>query len=90
MSNAKQEIAKIIARAWSDEAFKAALLADPMKALKSGGFDVPAGISVEVHENTDTVVHLTLPKMPNEGISLKDLDKISAGGCSFDSWCGSL
>lgn len=82
MANAKQEIAKVIAKAWSDEAFKSQLLSDPMQALKSGGFDVPAGLTVEVHENTDSVVHLTLPARPAGAMDLDSLDKV-AGGSSY-------
>jgi len=38
--------AKIIAEAWPDPAFKAALSANPSAALKAEGIDVPNGMAV--------------------------------------------
>jgi hypothetical protein len=35
--------------------------ADPAATLKAEGVELPAGLSYEVHENTDKVVHLIIP-----------------------------
>lgn len=43
-------ISKIIARAWTDEAFKQELLADPAAALRAVGLAVPTGAEVVVEE----------------------------------------
>jgi hypothetical protein len=55
---------ELVARAWTDPAFKARLLADPAAVLKENGLVMPAGFQVQVVENTERVVHLTLPPPP--------------------------
>ena len=39
---------QLIARAWSDEGFKARLLADPKAAMAEVSMDVPEGVEIEV------------------------------------------
>ncbi len=39
---------QLIAKAWSDEGFKARLLADPKVAMTEVGMDVPEGVEIEV------------------------------------------
>ncbi len=60
-----QEYAKqwgqLVARTWSDEAFKQRLLAEPAAVLAEQGIEVPPGMEVRVHENTPTAVHVALP-----------------------------
>jgi hypothetical protein len=71
---------QLIARAWSDPALKAKLLADPAGVLKAEGLIVPAGVTVRVVENTDQVVNLVLPFKPAaEELSEEEL-KQAAGG----------
>ena len=55
---------RIVARAWGDAAFKARLLADPAAVLNEYGLLPPPGLQLKVVENTDKVVHLTLPRDP--------------------------
>lgn len=43
-------ISKLIARAWSDEAFKAQFIADPVAALRAVGLAVPEGAEVVVQD----------------------------------------
>jgi hypothetical protein len=70
---------KIIAKAWSDPAYKARLLADPRAALAEAGVSVPAGKAVRVVENTDRLVHLVLPQRPTGELSEADLDNAAGG-----------
>ena len=84
MADGKQAAAaagleKIIARAWRDPAFKAALITNPAAALKAEGIDVPAGMAVTVLENTDKQFHLVLPPKPTGELSDKDLDGVAGG-----------
>ena len=75
---------QLVARAWADPAFKARLLADPATVLKENGVVVPAGIEFRVVENTDTVIHLTIPlKPPPEELSEEELNRAAGGqvGC---------
>jgi hypothetical protein len=68
--------AKVVARAWTDEAFKRRLLADPVAALAEMGARVPAGMTVRVVESTDALTYLILPPRPAEtGLSQEALEK---------------
>ena len=84
MSENNPEIGKIIAKAWRDPAFKAALIANPAAALKAEGINVPAGMAVTVLENTDKQFHLVLPPVPSDELSDEALDGVAGG---LDFWC---
>jgi hypothetical protein len=73
------ELAKIIAKAWRDPAFKAELIANPAAALKAEGIAVPAGMTVTVVENTDKQLHLVLPPVPTDELSDETLDGVAGG-----------
>ena len=77
---------KVIAKAWSDAAFKARLLHDPHAALSEAGVEVPAGITVKVVENTSDTMYLVLPQRPPEGeLTEEALDKVAGGLGASDS-----
>ncbi len=70
---------KVVAKAWSDEAFKAKLMNDPHAALNEAGVEIPAEVTVKVAENTADTIHLVLPQAPVEGVlSDENLEKVSA------------
>jgi hypothetical protein len=53
----------ILRRAWADPAFKQALLTTPKAVIERAlGVTLPAELAVHVHEETDTEIHLVLPK----------------------------
>ena len=79
MSETDTAFGKIIAKAWRDPAFKAALIANPATALKAEGIDVPAGMAVTVVENTDKLFHLVLPPVPTDELSEDDLEAVAGG-----------
>jgi hypothetical protein len=73
---------QLVARAWSDDAFKKRLLADPGAVLKEEGVIVPAGFKFKVLENTDKVVHLVLPVKPAPAeLSAEELHSVAGGHC---------
>ena len=74
-----QKMSQILARCWSDAAFKASLLADPVAVLKAQGVELPAGVQVRVVEDTDQVAHWVLPARP-DALSDADLDTVAGGG----------
>jgi|SRR5208282_1597007 len=76
--------AQVVARAWSDAAFKKRLLAQPAAVLKEAGLESPEGSQVKVVENTDRVVHLVLPPAPE--LAEEELDRVS-GGCPCSTGC---
>ncbi len=69
---------QVIAKAWADPRFKEKLLKHPEQAFKEMGVEVPKGKKFEIHENTDNLIHLTLPKRPSQ-ISEEDLKHVSGG-----------
>lgn len=76
-----QKMNRILAKCWSDAAFKAQLLADPMAVLQAEGVDVPAGIQVRAVADTDRLVHLVVPPRPVD-LSDAELEQV-AGGKSY-------
>ncbi|MGC1879392.1 MAG: NHLP leader peptide family RiPP precursor [Rhabdochlamydiaceae bacterium] len=73
--------AKIIAKAWSDPAFKQRLLKDPLTVFKENGIELPPGVQCKVNESTDKIVYLSLPKKPSGEVSEESLKKIAGGYC---------
>ena len=74
-----QKMSQILAKCWSDAAFKASLLADPVAVLKAQGVELPAGVQVRVVEDTDQVAHWVIPARP-DALSDADLDTVAGGG----------
>jgi len=74
-------IAKAVARAWTDEAYKARLKSDPHTALSEVGVDVPAGIGIKVVEDTAQTTHVVLPEAPDNAGEMSDeeLAKVAGG-----------
>jgi len=70
---------QLIAKAWSDEAFKKRLLADPKAAMKEVGMDAPEGVEIEVVESTQEKAYLVIPPKPVGELSDEDLDKVAGG-----------
>ena len=54
---------QIISKAMKDEAFRQKLFSNPRTTLERElGITLPQGVSVQVHEDTPTILHLVLPK----------------------------
>jgi hypothetical protein len=71
---------KVVERAWHDEGFKKRLLSNPAAVLKEEGIEPPQGVQVKLVENTQNVIHLTLPAKVAGELSEKDLELVAAGG----------
>ena len=63
----RKEYAKVIAKAWVDEEFKARLIADPATVLKENGIEIPDGMTVKVVEQSENEIQIPLPMKP-EGL----------------------
>ena len=80
----KRLYAKIVAKAWADEAYKEELTANPIAVLASEGVAIPEGVEVQVveefRESTDDVFYFVLPK-PDEDLSAIEVceEKVVAG-----------
>lgn len=73
-----KKMSQLLAKCWADEGFKRKVLADPAATLKAEGVELPAGLSLKAHENTDKVVHLVIPAKPTD-LSEEDLDNVAGG-----------
>ena len=80
-----KKMGQIVAKAWTDEAFKNALLTDANAVLKAEGIQVPAGVMLRVMENTDTAMYFVLPARPKTALS--DADLVNVGGGSAKYMC---
>ncbi len=76
-----RSFARVVAKAWDDEAFKQRLIADPKAVLQQEGLPVPAGAEVRVVENNDQLVYFPLPAKPAtvSKLSEEDLSQLAGG-----------
>ena len=64
-------------------------LSAPHAVLADHGMDVPEGMNVNVVENTDNTVHVTLPAAPEGHGELSDDELANAAGGSYHGYgCG--
>jgi hypothetical protein len=85
---------QIVGRAWADDEFKQRLLADPAAVLAEYDLAPPAGLRVElledtewVPESTDEVLYLALPAKPSDE-ELSEDELCSVGGPAASRRCG--
>ena len=83
---------RVIAKAWADEDFRAALMADPRAALAAEGIELPEGVTLNVVENSEQVLNLVLPQKPDFALAGEMLDSAAGaarcGGCGGGGRCG--
>ncbi|MCZ7568694.1 MAG: NHLP leader peptide family RiPP precursor [Ardenticatenaceae bacterium] len=78
--------ARLIARAWEDEDFRATLLRDPAAAAAQAGLTLPAGMVLKVVAAAPGVHVLVLPAAPGVDesgafeLSARELDMVAGGG----------
>lgn len=64
-------------RIWSDAALKSRLLAEPNSVLTEFGMTIPASVTVQIHENTPTLMNAVLPLQPaNSGGSADPISRL--------------
>ena len=81
-----KKVGQITAKAWTDADFKKRLLSDPVAVLKDYGLTVSPDIQIKILEDTDTLVHFTLPRKPaGKELSEEDLSAVAGGAISAPS-----
>lgn len=70
---------KIIAKAWSDPAFKKRLMQNPNEVIESYGLEIPKGKKIVIMEDTKELHHVTLPEKPTGALKEEQLEKVAAG-----------
>ena len=72
-----------------DAARRNSLMEDPRKFLEEEGLSAPPDMDIQVHEDTQDVVHVVFPVDPNRMISDQVLTAVAAGsktaGCTGTS-----
>ena len=87
MTEQRNQLAALFAACWKDEALKQRFMADPKAVLAEYGMDVPDGMDVNVVENTDTTVHITMPAPPSGSMDLSDDELSNAAGGTVGTHC---
>ena len=90
MTEQRNKLAALFAACWKDEALKARFMADPKAVLAEYGMDVPANIDVNVVENSDNTVHITMPMAPDGAGVLSDEELAGAAGGKHGCWSGAI
>ena len=72
---------QLITRAWQNDDFRRDLLSNPKAAIERElNVSLPAGLTVQVHEQSDNVLHLVLPPKPRGGeLSDEQLETVAGG-----------
>ena len=87
MTEERNQLAALFAACWKDEALKARFMADPKAVLAEYGMDVPDGIDVNVVENSDNTVHITMPAAPDGYGDLSDEELTNVAGGTISAAC---
>ena len=80
MTEQRNQLADLFAACWKDEALKQRFMSDPKAVLAEYGMDVPDGMDVNVVENTDNMVHITMPAPASGSMDLSDEELSNAAG----------
>jgi len=82
---------ELVTRAWSDEAFKALLIADPARAVEAAyGVKLPASFTLTVLEETEDTRYLVIPYRPSacDELSEEDLAAVAGGLSASENTTG--
>ena len=80
MTEQRNALAKLFAACWKDEALKARFMSDPKVVFEEFDMPVPDDLKINVVENSDTTVHITIPAPPSQMSELSDEEMASAAG----------
>ena len=85
MTEERNALTDLFAACWKDDALKARFMADPKAVLAERSIEMPDSIDVNVVENSDNTVHITLP-VPPDGHAEMTMEELSqaAGGTNDD------
>ena len=88
MTEQRNQLADLFAACWKDEALKQRFMVDPKAVLAEYGMDVPDGMDVNVVENADNTVHITMPAPPSghQDLSDDELRAAAGGGGAAAGW----
>jgi hypothetical protein len=76
----KAAFSKLIAKSWSDPAFKKRLISDPRAVLSENGIQVPQNTKVKVMESTSEEWVVVIPPAPANGELSDEALRGASGG----------
>lgn len=80
MTNERNALATLFAACRKDDALKARLIEYPKAVLAEHGINVADQLSVNVLENSESCINITIPSPPAEIRELSDRDLMMASG----------
>lgn len=81
MNNESNALNDLFAACWDDAELKARFMQDPKAVLAEHGINVPDEMDINVVENSDTCMNITMPTPPQSSGKLNDEElKMAAGG----------
>ena len=92
LSGINSQLEGLFAACWEDDEMKQRFMNDPKEVLAEYGMDIPEDVDVNVVENTDTTVYITMPTAPVGFAKLDDDELLCASGgqsitCTLDPIC---
>jgi hypothetical protein len=84
MDEGRKNMAKVIARAWTDDTFRKKLHSHPHAALAEAGLKVPAEHKIKVMEDSADTTHVVIPRRPKH-LTAEQLSgsQVHADVCKF-------
>ena len=71
----KKKYAKIVAKAWADEDYKKNLLNNTEAVLKDEGFEIPAGLKIQIIEEPENTKIFALPQKSDDFENIENVDQ---------------
>ena len=85
MTNERNALSDLFSACWQDEALKNRFLSEPKAVLVEYGIDVPENMDVNVIENSDTCMNITMPPAPSQTPELSDSELSAVAGGTLPS-----
>ena len=82
-------VQKIVARAWVEPDFKNRLLTSPREAVTEMGLTVPADVTINVIEDTETKWNFVIPVATDAG-TVESVEVIASAGSSSCGKCACI
>ncbi len=75
----QRKMQHLLVRAMKDEAWRQELLTNPKTPIERElGITLPQGVTIQVHEDTPTTIHLVLPPRQLRAVEVSDADLAQA------------
>ena len=71
----RKKYAKIVEKAWADEDYKKNLLNNTNAVLKDEGFEIPAGLKIQIIEEPENTKIFALPQKSDDFENIENVDQ---------------